>query len=62
MCVCVYVRNTLLALLLSGNVENPKIVLFLPSAVTTRSSIGLLQAPHMGIPILSWHRRQYNSF
>lgn len=33
-----------------------------PSAVTTRSSIGRLQAPQMGIPILSWQRRQYSSF
>lgn len=34
----------------------------LPRAVTTRSSMGRLQAPHIGIPILSWHRKQYSSF
>lgn len=34
---------------------------FFPKAVTTRSSIGRRQAPQIGIPILSWQRRQYNS-
>lgn len=34
----------------------------LPRAVTTRSSMGRRQAPQIGIPILSWQRRQYNSF
>lgn len=33
-----------------------------PNAVTTLSSIGRRHAPHIGIPILSWHRKQYNSF
>lgn len=33
-----------------------------PRAVTTRSSIGRRHAPQMGMPILSWQRKQYNSF
>ena len=33
----------------------------LPRACTTRSSMGRRQAPQMGIPILSWQRRQYSS-
>lgn len=33
----------------------------LPMALTTRPSMGLLQAPQIGTPILSWHGRQYSS-
>ena len=33
-----------------------------PRAVTTLSSMGRLQAPQIGIPILKWHLKQYNSF
>lgn len=32
-----------------------------PSALTTLSSIGLLHAPQMGIPALSWHLKHINS-
>lgn len=33
----------------------------LPMALTTRPSMGLLQAPQIGTPSLSWHGRQYSS-
>ena len=36
-------------------------LLSLLSTLNQPTSMGLLQAPQMGMPILSWQRRQYSS-